>query len=107
MWLLIVVPFHEGTTKKIRRHTIYWTAHPEADVAVLRLDGPQPMEIGVSLDPFSQLYDTITLEQAREMKLSEGDGVFVLGFLLGSAGRHTKLPDRTTRSYRSYTKLAT
>jgi S1-C subfamily serine protease len=64
----------------------HWTAHPEADVAVLGLN-PQRLDVDeIEYSLFHADQHTFTLEQAREAGLSEGDGIFVLGFPLGLAG---------------------
>ena len=67
-----------------------WIVHPnpDADVAVLRINGQQLCEDGIEFSFFAGGTQTVfTLEQARESEVSEGDGVFVLGFPLGEAGK--------------------
>ena len=59
---------------------------PECDVAVLRVNAPRLEDDGIEFSFFAGDIDTFTLEQARESEVSEGDGVFVLGFPLGEAG---------------------
>ena len=65
-----------------------WVMHPrpECDVAVLRVNGQQLKDDGIEFAFFAGDRSTFTLEQARESEVSEGDGVFVLGFPLGEAG---------------------
>ena len=65
-----------------------WTVHPDpdADVAVLNLNPHRLKRDGIEYVWFSGDKHTFTLEQARTIEISEGDGVFVLGFPLGDAG---------------------
>ena len=65
-----------------------WVMHPrsECDVAVLRVNGQRLEDDGIEFSFFAEDISTLTLEQARESEVSEGDGVFVLGFPLGEAG---------------------
>lgn len=63
-----------------------WTTHPRgADVAVI----PIPMEIleqyGIGVEVFQGNENVISREEASQ-RISEGDGVFVLGFPMGLAG---------------------
>ena len=63
-----------------------WITHPnpDADVAVLSINPSFLKADGIEFKIFAS--DTFTLAQAREIGVSEGDGVFVLGFPLGEAG---------------------
>ena len=70
------IPFEEGL----------WTVHPEADVAVIIMDAEQLHADGIEFNFFTDDLHAVSLEQARELQISEGDGVFVLGFPLGLAG---------------------
>lgn len=65
-----------------------WTVHPEsqADVAVLGISSKRLQTDGIEFSFFPGDTQTFTLEQARDIEMSEGDGVFVLGFPLGEAG---------------------
>ena len=66
-----------------------WIVHPrpDADVAVLRINVQQLREDGIEFSFFAGGTQRVfTLDQARESGVSEGDGVFVLGFPLGEAG---------------------
>ena len=65
-----------------------WTVHPNADVdvAVLSASHQQLQNDIIEYYFFCGDTDVFTLEQARESEVSEGDGVFVLGFPLGQAG---------------------
>ena len=65
-----------------------WVTHPkqEIDVAVLSINGRQLRDDGIEFVFFASDKHTLTLEQARENGMSEGDGIFVLGFPLGEAG---------------------
>lgn len=67
-----------------------WTVHPDpkADVAVLSIN-PERMKIdGIEYFFFEADNHVLTLEDARANEVSEGDGVFVLGFPLGEAGEN-------------------
>ena len=60
--------------------------NPDADVAVLSIN-PRLLEADdIEFKFFAPDVNTFTLDQAREIEVSEGDGVFVLGFPLGEAG---------------------
>ena len=65
-----------------------WVLHPrtDADVAVLSLNSQQLEQDGIEFIFFAGDTNVFTLAQARECEVSEGDGVFVLGFPLGEAG---------------------
>ena len=67
-----------------------WIVHPnpDADVAVLLINGQQLGKDGIEFSFFAGGTHTVfTLDQARESGVSEGDGIFVLGFPLGEAGK--------------------
>lgn len=65
-----------------------WTVHPDpaVDVAVLSINPSVLESDGIEFDFFQADNHVFTLEQARDSEISEGDGVFVLGFPLGQAG---------------------
>ena len=63
----------------------FWTVHQEADVAVLPLNSDHLRTEGIEFFFFSPDH-AFTVDQARAVDMSEGDGVFVLGFPLGEAG---------------------
>ena len=65
--------------------SMLWTGHPSSDVAVVPIATKLLEEDGIKFAwiPGDRQLD---LEQARELQISEGDGVFVLGFPLGLAG---------------------
>ena len=65
-----------------------WTVHPDAkaDVAVLGINAKRLHADGIEYRFFLGDKHTFTLDQARANEVSEGDGVFVLGFPLGEAG---------------------
>ena len=65
-----------------------WTVHPdpEVDVAVLKLDPTKLDTDGGDYVWFAGDEHALTLNQAVAAEVSEGDGVFVLGFPLGEAG---------------------
>ena len=72
----------------VRLKDASWTVHPDpnADVAVLSLNAQTLERDGIEYVWFPGDTHTFTLEQARTVGISEGDGVFVLGFPLGEAG---------------------
>ena len=65
-----------------------WVVHPnpDADVAVLSINPQLLSEDSIEFVFFEGDTHVFTLDQARETGVSEGDGVFVLGFPLGKAG---------------------
>ena len=65
-----------------------WTAHPdpEADVAVLSINPERIKADGIEHFYFHADDHALTIEEARTGQVSEGDGIFVLGFPLGEAG---------------------
>ena len=65
-----------------------WIVHPDpnADVAVLGINAKRLQADGIEYRFFFGDKHTFTLDQARASEVSEGDGVFVLGFPLGQAG---------------------
>lgn len=65
-----------------------WTVHPEkdVDVAVVGLNVDRLETEGLDYAWFGYDIATMTREQAVEEEISEGDGVFVLGFPLGETG---------------------
>ena len=69
--------------------TMPWTVHPKpnADVAVRMLNFPKLKTAGAELAYLSNTHHTLSLDQARQSGMSEGDGVFILGFPLGMAGK--------------------
>ena len=66
-----------------------WTVHPniEADVAVLSINTERIKADGIEYSFFQADDHLITIEQARNSQVSEGDGIFILGFPLGEAGK--------------------
>ena len=65
-----------------------WAVHPDSDidVAVVNLNTDRLKSDGIEFSFFAADDHTFTHDQAREKQVSEGDGVFVLGFPLGEAG---------------------
>ena len=65
-----------------------WTVHPDpnADVAVMSINPTWLNSSGVEYFFFESDEHAFSLEQARAIQISEGDGVFVLGFPLGESG---------------------
>ena len=79
----------EGTnTYSVKLEDASWTVHPDpaADVAVLIINPERIKTDGIEYYFFVGDKHALTLEQARANEVSEGDGVFVLGFPLGEAG---------------------
>ena len=72
----------------IKMEDASWTVHPdpEADVAVLSLNPERMKADGIEYYFFLADGHVCTIEQARTDQVSEGDGVFVLGFPLGETG---------------------
>ena len=66
-----------------------WIVHPrpDADVAVITINHKRLQDDGIEFVFFAGDQGAFTLDQAREIEVSEGDGVFVLGFPLGEAGK--------------------
>ena len=70
-------------------NSIRWTVHPDpnCDVAVIPINAKLLGEDGIHYKWFrGDDQHTLSIEQAREIQISEGDGVFVLGFPLGLSG---------------------
>lgn len=65
-----------------------WTTHPDSDVdvAVCSANVPNLNRDEVEYSFFLSDKNCLTREKAKTTGLSEGDGVFVLGFPLGDAG---------------------
>lgn len=63
-----------------------WTTHPrDADVAVIPIYIEILEQYGIEVEVFRGSEEAISREEARQL-ISEGDGVFVLGFPMGLAG---------------------
>lgn len=64
-----------------------WRTHPSAeyDIAVIPINAHTLEEDGIDYR-FFRRDNTLSVEQANEIGILEGDGVFVLGFPLGLAG---------------------
>ncbi len=62
-----------------------WHAHPNplVDVAVISINGPFLKAEGARFSFFTSDHDVLSRAKAKEVGLSEGDGVFVLGFPMG------------------------
>ena len=65
-----------------------WAVHPDPDidVAVLQINPGVLTNDGIEFHWFPGDVQTFTIDQAKEAEVSEGDGLFVLGFPLGQAG---------------------
>lgn len=64
-----------------------WVNHPDgADVAVMQIDAPKLAEQGIQFSFFGDPKHTVSHEKATELEISEGSGVYVLGFPMGLAG---------------------
>jgi Trypsin-like peptidase domain len=70
-----------------------WIGHPrdDVDVAVLGLHGVKLKEDGAQVLPF---YDKtlMTIDQMREVKVAEGDSVYVLGYPMGLVDEKWRYP---------------
>lgn len=62
-----------------------WTAHPNSkiDVAVFSISLPVITQAGMHFDYIKSNHHVFTKEQMVEVGISEGDGVFALGFPMG------------------------
>ena len=81
--------FEAGTNiVPLKLEHLSWTVHPDpnADVAVMMMNSEWLISGEVEYFFFQADYHTISLEQARSIQVSEGDGIFVLGFPLGESG---------------------
>ena len=65
-----------------------WTVHPDpaVDVAVVSISPQRIDKDGIEYAFFAGDTRSWSLDDARNAEISEGDGVFVLGFPLGEAG---------------------
>jgi S1-C subfamily serine protease len=65
-----------------------WHPHPNAavDIAVIPIDANFLQKEGARFDYFRGESDVLSRSRAKEMGLSEGDGVYVLGFPMGLVG---------------------
>ena len=65
-----------------------WLVHPdpEVDLAILSINAPFLMEQGIRFSYFRNDQHITTRTQATEIGVSEGDGVFILGFPMGMIG---------------------
>ena len=68
--------------------TLAWHVHPcaDVDVAVIPINVAQLMKEGIRVEYFRSNRDLLNLTKAAEVGLSEGDGVFVLGYPMGEIG---------------------
>ncbi len=64
-----------------------WTAHDTCDIAVIPVNARMLQDSGIQFRWF-QSDQQPTREEAADLEISEGDGVYVLGFPLGLAGEH-------------------
>ncbi len=62
-----------------------WTVHSEHDVAVLAVGGVLGKELigEIAVEVFPQRDHSLTKSEAQSVGVSEGDGVFILGFPVG------------------------
>lgn len=65
-----------------------WRAHPDplVDIAVVYLNGPWFEQRGIKFDYFHSDFDLLSRSKAKDLGLSEGYGVFVLGFPMNLVG---------------------
>ena len=65
-----------------------WTVHPGgADIAVVPVSTRILNNQGIEFEVFQGDQHALSREKARNVGISEGDGVFILGFPLGEAGK--------------------
>ena len=66
----------------------FWTVHPDpkADVAVLKVNTERLTADGIEYKLLLGDDHTVPFEEVRAEQISEGDGIFILGFPLGLAG---------------------
>jgi hypothetical protein len=66
-----------------------WFFHPNTaiDVAVVPINGPMLLDKGISFEHFDSDVVVAPREKMKEIEVSEGDGVFVLGFPMGLSGK--------------------
>ena len=77
------VLLRDPTTRKL-----YWIGHPDAkiDLAVLPIDANTLREQGIKFSSFDSDDHVLDRAAAKKLGLTEGDGVYVLGFPLGLVG---------------------
>ena len=63
-----------------------WFPHPESDVAVVVINPKVLTEAGIEFNYFRSEQHVADRAKASELGVSEGDGVFVLGFPMGLVG---------------------
>ena len=70
-----------------------WSFHPNpvCDVAVASIELPQLHADGIEYEYFPKSL-TLSLDRAKDIQVSEGDGVFVLGYPMGIAGEERNYP---------------
>ena len=66
--------------------SLSWTTHEKADIAVLQINADRLQADGIQFFFFPSDVHAFSVDQLREIDVSEGDGVYVLGFPLGEAG---------------------
>lgn len=65
-----------------------WTGHPDktVDIGVIQIHAPRLREEKIKFSYFQGDEHVLNLEKARNLGVTEGDGVFALGFPLGIVG---------------------
>lgn len=88
------LPAREFDLDLFRSGAAIWTAHPDAtvDVAVVPINADYLVAQGIKFSYFRSDDHCLTREAASEAGLSEGDGVFVLGFPMGQVGGDRNYP---------------
>jgi hypothetical protein len=68
--------------------SLTWHTHPDpsVDIAVVSLNGPVLDQLGVKFDYFRSESDPLSRAKAKDLGLTEGYGLFVLGFPMGLVG---------------------
>lgn len=64
-----------------------WSTQPGIDLAVVAFHANQLQAEGIELAIFKSDKDVLTLQAARDAGVTEGDGVFALGFPMGLVGK--------------------
>jgi hypothetical protein len=77
------VPLHDERG----RPTWHFHPNPSIDIAVVPINGAFLMAEGAKFKHFESDSDLLTRAKAKELGLSEGDGVYVLGFPMGLTGQ--------------------
>ena len=83
-----MVPLREYDFPLVVNGIATWRAHPDplVDVAVVNLNAAWLEQTGIKFDYFHSDTDSLSRSKAKEIGLTEGYGVFVLGFPMNLVG---------------------